>query len=121
MATARAALAEIKENQKYWYGDFYPLTGCTTGADTWAAYQFHRADLNAGIVLAFRRTECPYPALQLGLRALSPTAKYSIELIDDARAKQRRTATGHDLTTDWELRLTKKGTSLLLRYTPASR
>jgi alpha-galactosidase len=121
MAAAQAALAEAKANQKYWYGDFYPLTRCATGAEAWMAYQFHRADLNAGIVLAFRRSECPYPVMQLGLHALAPAAKYSLELIDDSRAKLRRTALGRELMTDWELRLPKKGTSLLLRYQPDSR
>ena len=55
---ARAAVKEVRENQKYWYGDFYPLTRASTAPDVWAAYQFYRPDLNAGIVLAFRRGEC---------------------------------------------------------------
>jgi len=116
VTTARAAVAEAKENQKYWYGDFHPLTRCVIGGDAWMAYQFHRADLNAGVVLAFRRSECPYPVMQVSLRALDAAAHYSIVLIDDARAEQRRTALGGELMTDWELRLPNKGTSLLLRY-----
>jgi len=50
---ARAALAEVKENQKYWYGDFYPLTRAAVGPEAFIAWQLHRADLDAGIVLAF--------------------------------------------------------------------
>jgi alpha-galactosidase len=53
---ARLALAEVKENQRFWYGDFYPLTRADSGPDPFVAWQLHRADLNAGIVLAFRRS-----------------------------------------------------------------
>jgi alpha-galactosidase len=35
-------------------GDFHPLTPCSVDAP-WLAYQFHRPDLNAGVVMVFRR------------------------------------------------------------------
>jgi alpha-galactosidase len=113
---ARAALAEVKENQKYWYGDFYPLTPCALGPGALIAWQLHRSDLNAGIVLAFRHSECPYPALQTGLRGLNPQAFYLVDFFDEARAKQQRTMTGRQLMNNFELRMSKRGTSLLVRY-----
>jgi len=116
MDRAKAALDEVKENQKYWYGDFYPLTPATLGADHWAAYQLHRADLDAGLVLAFRRGECNYPALAVRLRGVHPSGKYAVELIDDARQKTRKAMTGRELASDFELRLGKKSSSLVLRY-----
>ena len=118
MEEARTAVAEVKEDQKFWYGDFYPLTRAGTGADVFAAWQFHRADLDAGIVLAFRRSECPFPVLQTGLHALKADGRYSVEFIDEARSRQQRTLTGRDLLSDFELRLPKKGSSLLIRYHP---
>jgi alpha-galactosidase len=117
---ARAALAEVKENQKYWYGDFYPLTPCALGPGALIAWQFHRSDLNAGIVLAFRRGECPYPVLQTGLRGLNPQATYRVDFFDEARAKQQRTLTGQQLMNNFELRLANRGASLLVRYKQAS-
>ena len=45
---ARAAIAEIKANRKYWYGDFYPLTPCTPAADVWIAWQLHRSGPGRG-------------------------------------------------------------------------
>jgi alpha-galactosidase len=58
LEATRAMLAEIKENAKYWYGDFYPLTQVNTALDQFAAFQLHRPDLDAGIVMAFRRPQC---------------------------------------------------------------
>jgi alpha-galactosidase len=116
MDEARAALAEVKANCKFWYGDFYPLTRGTTGADAWAAWQLHRADLNAGMALAFRRSESPFPVMQVNLRGLKPDARYIVEFIDEQRSRQQRTMTGRELASDFELRLPQKGSSLLVRY-----
>lgn len=120
MEQAKAALDEVIENRKYWYGDFYPLTPPTLTADHWAAYQLHRADLDAGVVLAFRRSECNYPVLAAGLRAIDPAGKYAVELIDEARQKTAQIVTGRQLASDFELRLPKKGSSLLVRYRRAA-
>lgn len=116
---ARQALAEVKANQKFWYGDFYPLNPPALGPGALVAYQLHRSDLDSGIVLAFRRAECPYPALQTGLRAVKPDKTYLLDLIDESFAKAQRTIKGSELLSDFELRLSRRGTSLLLRYRPA--
>jgi alpha-galactosidase len=113
---ARAAIEEAKENQKYWYGDFYPLTGAATGPEAFAAWQLHRADLDAGIVLAFRRAGCPFPVLQANLRGVKPDGRYAVELIDEQRVVERHTVSGRALATDFELRVPARGTSVLVRY-----
>lgn len=118
VSEARAALAEVKENQKFWYGDFYPLTRAAVGNDTLAAWQLHRADLDVGIVLAFRRSECPYPILQTGLRGLTPGKRYAVVFSDQNHKLTRRTMTGRELMSDFELRLPQRGASLLIRYQP---
>lgn len=113
---ARAALAEAKENRKYWYGDFYPLTSCDLGPGALTAWQLHRSDLDAGIVLAFRRSGCPYPVLQAGLRGLNREASYHVDVFEEGRTNQVRTLTGRQLATNLELRMSKRATSLLVRY-----
>ena len=113
---ARAALAEVKENQKYWYGDFYPLTPCGLGPHALVAWQLHRSDLNSGILLAFRRSECPYPVLQTGLHGLDPRASYRADFFEEGRTNLVRTFTGRQLMNNLELRMSKRGTSLLVRY-----
>jgi alpha-galactosidase len=116
VSEARAALAEVKDNQKFWYGDFYPLTRAALGNETLAAWQLHRPDLEAGLVLAFRRRECPYPVLQTALRGLTPARRYTVEFSDENRQRTRRTMTGRALMSNFELRLPQPGTSLLVRY-----
>lgn len=113
---ARLALEEIKENQKFWYGDFTPLTPYTFGTQALMAYQLHRADLNAGIVLAFRRADCPYPAVQLNLKGLAPEKNYDVTFIDESRQEKKTTMTGRELMSDFELRIPRKSQSLLIRY-----
>ena len=114
---ARTAVGEIKANQKFWYGDFYPLTRAATGDDGWAAWQLHRGDLNAGMVLGFRRNQCPYPVLQTRLRGIKPATQYAVEVIDEEWKKQTRIMNGAELAGDFELRIPGKGSSVLVRYT----
>ncbi|NLH15040.1 MAG: hypothetical protein GX455_00530 [Phycisphaerae bacterium] len=118
MELARAAIDEAKQNQKFWYGDFYPLTRANLGSDAFSAWQLHRADLDAGIVLAFRRSDCPYPVLQANLHAINPNGAYTVEFIDETRAVQTKTMFGRELATDLELRIPKRTESLLIRYQP---
>ena len=113
---AKAAVAEARENQKYWYGDFYPLTPCTTALDHMIAWQLHRPDLDAGLVLAFRRPQCPYLAIAVALRGLKPASTYTVDFIDDAHHKTTKTLSGQELAAGLELRLGRKGSSLLVRY-----
>ncbi|NQT88302.1 NPCBM/NEW2 domain-containing protein [bacterium] len=115
---ARAGIAEVRGNQPYWYGDFYPLTPWSLAADQWMAYQFHRADLDAGIVLAFRRSASPYPALQARLRGLGAKQIYTATFIGDDRQPKTFTLSGAELAAS-ELRIAKRHGSLLVRYKAA--
>ncbi|MCX5759001.1 MAG: alpha-galactosidase, partial [Candidatus Hydrogenedentes bacterium] len=91
---AARCIAEALRVQPYWYGDFYPLTPSTIAPDAFTAFQFHRADLQAGVVMAFRRAECNYAGLILGLQAMDPDAKYRVEYIDEAGATTTQTRSG---------------------------
>jgi alpha-galactosidase len=112
---ARASIAEIKANRKYWYGDFYPLTPCTPAADAWMAWQLHRSDLDEGMVLAFRRKDCPQAALQVKLRRLKPEKSYTVTFIDDQRHSTVKTMSGRELAS-LALSLPAPRSSLVVRY-----
>ena len=84
----RRMLRDIRRVQPLFYGDYYPLTGCTPSAAQWAAYQLHRPDLGTGCVVAFRRKESPHPAAEYRLSGLNPRARYEVEDADTGR-KQR--------------------------------
>jgi len=118
MEQARACIAEIRENRKYWSGDYYPLTPWSMAHDLWIAWQLHRPDLDAGIVLAFRRKDSPYPALQAPLRGVNAGRAYSVSFIDDLHQAAKKTMTGRELMT-LELRLPERRSSVLVRYGPA--
>jgi len=116
--TARQAVAEVRENQKYFYGDFYPLAGRALGADQFLAYQMHRADLDAGIVLAFRRAKCDTPQVSAALHGLNAETEYHLELIDEQRRKTEINVAGRSLMTKFPLEIPQPASSLLVRYRP---
>jgi hypothetical protein len=70
------------------------------------------------MVLAFRHKECPYPSLQAGLRGLNPQTTYLVDYFEQGYPSQQRTLTGRQLMTTFELRMARRGTSLLVRYKP---
>ncbi|MHB0997845.1 MAG: NPCBM/NEW2 domain-containing protein [Armatimonadota bacterium] len=114
---AKAIIQEVKENQKYWYGDFYQLTQVTTSMDQFMAYQFHRADLDEGLVLAFRRAECNVRGIVADINGIDPSAKYKLEFIDDSAKKVVKTMTGKQmLESGLVISIPGKGQSMVIRY-----
>jgi len=79
---ARERLREHLQIRAFFAGDYYPLTAYSVARDVWMAYQFHRADLAAGVVIAFRRSECPYPSASLELSAVERTRNYETKNLD---------------------------------------
>ena len=57
-------------------GDYYPLLAPTVSTEHWSACQFHRPDLDAGLVLTFRRQESPYVKALFPLCGLSLHGQY---------------------------------------------
>ena len=116
LEAARQAVAEVKENQKYFYGDYYPLTRHAQGPDQFVAYQMHRPDLDAGLVLAFRRAKCDVARISVALGGLKPLADYNVELIDEERHKTTQTVSGRVLAAGFPLTIPQREASLLVRY-----
>lgn len=114
---ARAAVAEINANRKYWTGDYYPMTPCTMADNVWMAWQLHRPDLNEGLVLAFRRKECPQPSIAVKLHGLKPATFYRVTFIDDERRETTEVKKGSELAS-LTLKLPSPRSSLLVRYAP---
>jgi hypothetical protein len=82
------------------------------------AWQLHRPDLDAGLVLAFRRAGCASERLAVKLAALKADASYTVEFIDDARTKKTATMTGAELSSP-DLVIDRKPGSLVVRYAGA--
>lgn len=116
---AQRSIAEAKANQPFFYGDFYPLAPGSIAPDQFIAYQFHRPDLKAGLVLAFRHQECPYLGVTVPLRGVDTADTYTLDFLDEADEKTVKTLPGRDLVAGLELRLHQPGTSLVVRYRQA--
>ncbi len=117
LENARRCISEMKENRKYWTGDYYPLTSWTMAPDRWMAWQLHRTDLDEGMILAFRRQDCPHSALQVNLRGLKSSQTYHVSFIDEEHHLVETTLTERQLAA-LKLRIPSPRQSLLVRYAP---
>jgi len=81
-ASLRRLSSQWREINSLYYGDFYPLTQCNVDKDAWIAWQFNDSEKNAGVVQAFRRSECIYESARLKLRGLDPKARYQLTQFD---------------------------------------
>jgi alpha-galactosidase len=115
VAKATAAVDEIRENQKYWYGDFYPLTQAGVDDALWAAYQLNRSDLGEGMVMAFRRPGSSTSTMTFALGGIDPTSEYQVTFIDELRNQTKMTMLGSELG-QLQIQLSQAGSSLLVRY-----
>jgi len=112
---ARKALAEAKENRAFWYGDFYPVTGAAPDPEHWCAFQFHRPDLDAGVVILFRRGESAYAAMTLDVKGVQPDRVYAVTFVDERHRRTERKLTGDEMRA-FEVRLPEKSSSMIVRY-----
>jgi alpha-galactosidase len=97
-------------------GAWYPLTPSSIDHSVWLGSQYHRRDLNEGLLLVFRREESPYPNAELRLRGLEPGTEY--EVVSDSVGKLG-VFTGQELRTKGLLvNLPERRTSDLIVYKP---
>lgn len=113
---ASACLKEFTLNREYWKGDLWPLTAITPDSTVWAAWQLNRPEEGKGLVMAFRRAESPYDRAVFSLKELDANARYELEIIDEDRNVTTRTAAGADMMTGFEVTLTQKRSSTVIRY-----
>jgi len=112
---AQQSILETRVNQKIWYGDFYPMTDTDPELSGWTAYQVHRADLDAGLAVCFRRDASLFTGFQMSLRNIDSEAVYRVEVRPDYDSVTTLEMKGCDLKV-YEARLPEKRTSLMLRY-----
>lgn len=113
-AFLKRMIAECREVQSYQMGDFQPLTPQSLADDTWLACQWHRPDLDAGVVQAFRRASCQSGSLSLSLRGLEPEARYAVT--DFHTGERRKLAGKRLLEGDLHPTAADRPQAMLLRY-----
>ena len=84
---AKRLLEQYLNIQKFYYGDYYPLTQYSQDNTVWLAWQFDCPEDGEGMVQAFRREESVYESGQFKLRGLSPDANYTVRNIDSCGSK----------------------------------
>ena len=112
----KPGLEEYREVRPFFYGDFYPLLEYNLSNGAWAAWQYHRSDLKAGIALFFRRDESPLTGIETsGLRGLNLAATYAVEIRSGMDRGEVRLMSGKELK-DLRISIPDKPGSALLFY-----
>jgi len=106
---------DFKRLRPYYYNDYYPLTETEnmTKDNVWLAYQLNRPEQKDGIIMAFRRKNCPEGSIQVKLRGIDGSANYEL-FNEDNGVRVRKT--GRELMEGLELVLPKNPCSLLVVY-----
>jgi len=100
--------------QKYFYGDFYPLTEYTQAEDAWMAYQLDLREDGEGLVVALKRPRSSYSDAVLRLEGLDSRASYEIANLDGGAP---RVVSGVDLVNPGlPVHLEARPASALIRY-----
>ena len=109
---------DFKRLRPFYYGDYYPLTGTENllRDDRWVSYQLNRPAEKDGIVMAFRRKNCPDESILVKLCGLDYNAEYVL-LNEDSGEK--KVVKGEILGTGYKLSVSEKQKSLLVSYTQA--
>jgi len=115
--TARAAVKKAYDEGRrvgsLMLGDYFPLTNYSLQTDRWIAWQFHRQDLEKGVVQAFRRADASEQTLTVALRGLDPGARYEMENLDGGK----ETLSGRDLMGGFVITLKTRPAAAVFTYT----
>ena len=109
----RKLLARYRELRHLLVGAWYPLLPQSRRLTEWAAVQYHRPDLDEGVVLVFRRAESPDRTAEVSLRGIDGDATYELSY-DVARTKIR--AKGSDLMRAFQITIPEKHKSEVIVY-----
>ena len=95
--TIRKLVAQWRQVNACYLGDFYPLTSHSVAHDVWIAWQFDRPEAGEGLIEAFRRDQSVYESARLRLRGLDPNGRYELTRFDDGKPRRM---TGRELMED---------------------
>jgi alpha-galactosidase len=114
MKEAKGLLGQYLGIQRFYYGDYYPLTPYSQAADAWLAYQLHLHETDEGLVVVFRRPKSAQSLQRLRLVGLDTKTLYEITDLDNGK---KQDIAGATLAREGiELRLGRQPDSALIRY-----
>jgi alpha-galactosidase len=80
-ATLRTLFRQWRSMNRFYSGDYYPLTPYSQSEDDWIAWQFDHPRKRGGVVQAFRRARSPRETMHFRLRGLDPGSRYSVRVL----------------------------------------
>ena len=100
--------------EKYFYGDYYPLTQYSQAEDAWEAYQLHLADRQEGLVVVLKRPLSNFITAVFPLKALDQDRSYELFNMDSG---ERLVISGKTiLQQGLKVTLPRKPDTALIRY-----
>ncbi|MBI2843462.1 MAG: alpha-galactosidase [Armatimonadetes bacterium] len=75
---AVSSINQLNSVRHLFRGDFYPLSTYSTANNVWMAWQFHRSDIEEGILQAFRRPDSATSSMVYTFKGLDPAATYEL-------------------------------------------
>ena len=108
-------MADYRRYRPFYYADYFPLTlnENITSDSIWLAYQLNRPKEGDGMIVAFRRPECPVEQITVKLRGLEDASTYELFLEDE---NIRVNKTGNELKKSLDLILKEKRKSMVISY-----
>ena len=80
---AKKITDEYRSIRKYFSMDFYNHGSDVFDDTSWAIWQYHDADAESGIIMAFRRSNSPFDTVKIKLNGLSKEKNYTFTNLDD--------------------------------------
>ena len=106
-------LERYREIRHLLIGAWYPLLPYSRSFTDWMDSQYHRPDLDEGMVLVFRHPDSPYRTAEVSLRGLAAEATYEVSY-ESTGAKTR--IKGKDLMERFQVTIPEKHQSDLITY-----
>ncbi len=111
--TASRLREQYEQVRRLLIGAWYPLLPYSRELDDWIGSQYHRPDLDEGMLLLFRRPESPYRTADVTLHALDPDADYVLTDLDTGEISRRA---ARDLLAPHPVTIDQPHRSLLITY-----
>jgi alpha-galactosidase len=118
MTRAKVLVERYRAVRHLLVGAWYPLLPYSRDPEEWIGSQYHRSDLDEGLLLVFRHAESPSRTAEVSLHALDPQATY--ELRSDSTDRTTRLK-GTALMSGWPLTIPEPHRSDLITYRKVTR
>jgi alpha-galactosidase len=115
VAFIKQAIAECREVQPYFYGDFYALQPYSLSDSAWTGWQWDRPALKDGVAILLRRPHSPAAVMPLGLQHLEPASTYEVEVRTAYGRGRQLQMKGRELN-GFQVKLTEAPASVLVFY-----